>query len=231
MIKLLMTVDSELSEILQLIAIRKSHFEVRSTTSGTELMALAHSFEPEILIVGQTLSDMGAAECCRQIKADASLSRIPVLLVGAESDWAGCRDALEDGRIARPFSVNEINRTLLRHLEFIERAVARRNASLRIDYYGDGVEGVGYTSDVCRDGLFLRLQEPIAEHEQLQLIFQLPQGNRPTIRALGEVVRTVAPGADPFRPSGVGIRLSRISGRDRQELSSFVNDIPTGDDE
>ena len=90
---------------------------------------------------------------------------------------------------------------------------------------------MGYATDVGRDGLFLKVNEPIAEHEKLQLIFQLPHGDRPTIRAMGEVVRIVTPADDPSRPAGVGIRLNRISDRDRQELSRFVDHTPEGADE
>jgi len=119
----------------------------------------------------------------------------------------------------------------LRQHDFIERSCPRKNASLRIDYYGDNAEGMGYATDVGRDGLFLKVNEPIAEHAQLQLIFQLPHGDRPTIRAMGKVVRTVTQADDPSRPSGVGIRLSRISGRDRQELSRFVDHTQESADE
>ena len=93
---------------------------------------------------------------------------------------------------------------------------------MRVTYFHGNDERLGYSKDLAVEGLFLRTRESFAVGDALQVIFELPSGDRPTIRAEGDVMRQIKPDQDSPLIPGIGLRFRRLSSRDRRELERYI---------
>ena len=84
-------------------------FEVQGTSRSDAVIALAESFNPDLVILDYRVSGANGGEICRQIKSDPKFSVIPVIIFSAyinktsELFAYGC-----DAIINKPFDLNEL---------------------------------------------------------------------------------------------------------------------------
>ncbi len=72
-----------------------------------------------------------------------------------------------------------------------------------------------YVADLSRSGAFIRTENPLPVGTRVSLRFTVILDELETIEGAGEVVRTVAPGAD--HPAGMGVVFTQLT-RVSQEL-------------
>ncbi|MEM7137281.1 MAG: response regulator [Myxococcota bacterium] len=86
-------------------------YDVVTAADGPEVLAMVARRPPDLLMLDANMSQLDAFEILRILKADASLERIPVLLVTDEGDLESRRRGLELGAedyLTRPYRVFEI---------------------------------------------------------------------------------------------------------------------------
>ena len=81
--------------------------------------------------------------------------------------------------------------------------------------------GVATAFDVSTGGIFVEVAQPPRIGERIYLTFILP-GNEPAvpIKAIGEVVRTVAPRTG--QPGGFGVSIVALPMDSRQALNAYI---------
>jgi two-component system, OmpR family, response regulator len=106
----LLVVDDE-PYIADLLAtsLRFVGFDVRVASSGTEALALAEQYRPELLVLDVMLPDMDGFEVCRQIRA-AGRPVAVVFLTARDSteDKVGGLTIGGDDYVTKPFSLEEV---------------------------------------------------------------------------------------------------------------------------
>lgn len=88
-------------------------YDVVSAADGPEVLAMVARHPPDLVVLDAHMSEIDAFEVLRILKADVSLSTIPVLLVTEEGDLESRRRGLELGAedyLAKPYRVFEIQR-------------------------------------------------------------------------------------------------------------------------
>lgn len=123
--KVLVVEDDE--DILELIVynLKKNRYEVVSTSSGEEAIALAQSEKPEIILLDIMLPDINGIEVCRRVKNHNSLAKLPIVFIsakGEEEDVCRGLEAGADDYIVKPFSVKIL---LARVQSVVRRASAK----------------------------------------------------------------------------------------------------------
>lgn len=85
-------------------------FEVHTTSTTNDILEVAQSFDPHLIILDYQLSDSNGDDICNKLKNDARLSHIPVMMFSAyvtrdahHPNAHGC-----DAVIAKPFDLNEL---------------------------------------------------------------------------------------------------------------------------
>jgi len=84
-------------------------YDVATAVDGETAVASAVAAPPDLVILDIMMPGIDGFEACRQIRANASTARTPVLMFSAlseESDAA--RTAGADGLIAKPFSLPDL---------------------------------------------------------------------------------------------------------------------------
>jgi len=82
-------------------------FEVGSVYSGTDAVARAAAFRPDLVLMDLSLPDRTGWEVLRELRADAALAQVRVLVVSANAhEYApGSPEALHDGFVMKPVDV------------------------------------------------------------------------------------------------------------------------------
>jgi DNA-binding response OmpR family regulator len=110
MLKRILVLDDN-PGILDIIreALLYQHFEVKVTLQSENIISLAESYRPDLIILDYHLSGSNGNQICRRIKAHPALGHIPVIICSAyiqkDADLSGwyCDDV-----IAKPFGLNEL---------------------------------------------------------------------------------------------------------------------------
>ena len=82
--KRVLVVDDN-SDILEIVGEILSYekFEVKSVSEGTGLIKLAENYLPDLILPDYRLPEGNGGELCRQIKSNAKLRHIPVVIFTA----------------------------------------------------------------------------------------------------------------------------------------------------
>ena len=100
-------------DIANLIAhyVRKSGWQAHVAASGPEAVTHARESPTDLLILDVMLPGMSGLDVCRVLRAEASTSQLPIIMVTAraeETDRIAGLDIGADDYIAKPFSPNEL---------------------------------------------------------------------------------------------------------------------------
>ncbi len=131
--------DKDIVELVR-YNLEKEGFQVVASADGTTGLAQIRKSPPDLLILDLMLPKLSGLEICKEIRKDASLNRLPVLILTAKGEEADRVVGLElgaDDYVTKPFSPRELVarvKALLRRSEPISSADKPIEiGSLRID--------------------------------------------------------------------------------------------------
>jgi DNA-binding response OmpR family regulator len=103
--------EPEMIDLIRLILARKG-YNVKGAAGGVEGIRLVKEIHPDLVLLDLMMPDMDGWEVYQQMKAEASLRDIPVIVVTAKAQnidkVLGLHIAKVDDYIAKPFSPQEL---------------------------------------------------------------------------------------------------------------------------
>ena len=103
--------EPEMIDLIRLILNRKG-YKVEGAAGGVEGIRLIKEIRPDLVLLDLMMPDMDGWEVYQQMKAEASLRDIPVIVVTAKAQnidkVLGLHIAKVDDYIAKPFSPQEL---------------------------------------------------------------------------------------------------------------------------
>src|ERR1700689_3579868 len=112
-------------DIVELVRYNLAHegFQVTSMSDGGSGLAQVKKAPPDVLLLDLMLPKLSGLEICKEIRRDASLNRLPILMLTARGEEADRVVGLEmgaDDYVTKPFSPRELVariKALLRRVE------------------------------------------------------------------------------------------------------------------
>ena len=150
----------ELDEELQSTFLQRAGWRLLSADSGATLLDQVRAERPDLLLIDTVGREDAGLAFCRQVKAERELARIPILVLGRAPTAATASEAGADAFVTKPVSRERLLAAIRKLLPTTERTSERRQESLRVAFFREGRESLGYTRDLSADGLFLRSSEP-----------------------------------------------------------------------
>src|SRR3984885_2879776 len=129
-------------DIVELVRYNLAHegFQVTSMSDGGSGLAQVKKAPPDVLLLDLMLPKLSGLEICKEIRRDASLNRLPILMLTARGEEADRVVGLEmgaDDYVTKPFSPRELAARVKALLRRVEPAAAREKlidgGVLRID--------------------------------------------------------------------------------------------------
>ena len=108
----ILVVDDE-PDLLELVRfnLERAGFSVETAASGCEALERLRRAPPDLMLLDVMLPDVSDTEICRQVRADAGLAQLPVILLTARADEADRAIGLElgaDDYVTKPFSPRDL---------------------------------------------------------------------------------------------------------------------------
>jgi len=119
---------------------------------------------------------------------------------------------------------NLIDRTC----EFSSRKEARVQKTLTLTFKDRQSFVKAYTGNISKGGLFIMTEHPLKESEEFLLRLQLPDLPEP-IKITCEVLWVRQQGESEKRPSGMGVKFSKMTKRDNQILTQYFQSLIGGE--
>jgi CheY-like chemotaxis protein len=105
---------------LILVILAASRYELITANDALEALRFLEQRRPDLILLDLQLPGMDGLELTRRLKADATLSRIPVVAVTAyamKGDENKARDAGCDGYLVKPVDKRQLREVVKRYLE------------------------------------------------------------------------------------------------------------------
>ena len=123
--KFILIIDDEADfrEIMRLI-LENSNFRVATASNGAEGLEKAR-LKPDLILLDLTMPDIDGHEVCKRLKADNSLSAIPVIILTSRNETIDKVEALDIGAtdyIGKDFPIEEIMARINRAIKDIQPA-------------------------------------------------------------------------------------------------------------
>jgi two-component system OmpR family response regulator len=108
--------DPDIQVILRMVLTRMGKCEVTLIDQGDQVLALAKSINPVLILLDMMLPEMSGIEICQALKSDPATQAIPVIFLTARTQPAEMKEGLRLGAVgylAKPFDpmtlVGQIN--------------------------------------------------------------------------------------------------------------------------
>ena len=227
--KILLADDVDFFLTLEKTFLQREEIEILVAKNGRQAYEMIATHRPDLALLDLYMPEMNGDECCRQVKENPELSRIPVIMVttaGKEEEQARCRKAGCDEIILKPIHRRTFVETIRSFLQVSERTEPRTPVQMEVKY-GQQQLLTGYSVNLSTGGLFLETENPLSQDEALQLTFYLPNQNQP-IACRGSVAWVNAPEvpSKPTLPSGMGIKFMDLELEQLHQIRAFLKTIP-----
>jgi CheY-like chemotaxis protein len=119
---LILNVDDRPASLYARDRVLRLHgFTVANADSGRSALDVARQLQPHLILLDVHLGDVDGRELCRDVKADAALGHIPVLLISSTLNNAATHETVRmsraDGFIAEPVAPDVLAGTIRKVLE------------------------------------------------------------------------------------------------------------------
>lgn len=225
--KILLVDDVQLFLEQEKTFFHREQFDLFVARNGVEALRIVRQNRPELVFMDLYMPEMGGDECCRMIKADEELCKIPVIIVtkGVSEDdfersWkSGCDDI-----IVKPINRHYFMAITKKYLNIQFRATPRFIARLRIRY-GENAENLltDYCINLSTGGIFIETSDCLPIDTILSIEFILPENER-TISCKGRVawLNESDSISDQKLPVGMGLQFLDISPDDMNAVGQYI---------
>ena len=107
-----LVIDDE-KDLLELVRynLEKEHLDVITASDGASGLEIALKHKPDLVVLDLMMPGMSGLEVCKQLRADARMGRVPIIMLtakAAETDKIVGLEMGADDYVTKPFSVREL---------------------------------------------------------------------------------------------------------------------------
>ena len=211
MAKILIVDDVKLLRDIYKRHLATSRIEVFTAAEGEEALEIARRELPDLIIMDRYMPKMDGIASCMAIKADSSLTHIPVIMAtnaAQQDDEDECIRAGASGFISKPVDDTTFLDVIREYLPEVNRRPARVAEALEMKIIADHGPHPALTEDISVNGAFAVTDLHVSVNEELMFSFLLP-GKEVPIEVKGRVVWLRKGGA----VSGFGVEFSKVTGQ------------------
>src|SRR5690606_36025250 len=107
-------------QLMQRVFLQKPDIRLIAAMQGRLGIDLAREHQPDLILLDVHLPDMSGREVLGELRGDADLRQIPVIVISADATQKQIDAMLNDGAddyLTKPFDVRELVTTVMRTLE------------------------------------------------------------------------------------------------------------------
>jgi CheY-like chemotaxis protein len=187
----------------------------------------ARKILPDLVYLAYSLPGMDGAACCRELKADPELARVPVIMVSnaTEEEIAFCRAAGCDALITKPVDRREFleaGRSLLSRTQRRDERIPCRAIT---SYALGGKSYYGTIEDISLSGMFVGTSRETVPGADIAMKFILPWSGAALIEATGRIARLNDPRQNQRLPRGFGVVFLDLGKEAEEQIKDYLESI------
>lgn len=232
--KILLVDDSHTFLMYAGLLLKRLGFTVIPAEDGVELMALLKLKNPDLVMMDITMPRMDGLKALQFIKEDEETSRIPVVIVTANSSSETaerCKSLGCSGYLVKPIKIDKLHE-VLQQCFFSDRKAYRKY--LRASYremvtvtFGDEQREL-LAETISEGGIYVRCEDPPKKIENVEVSIRLT-GEDP-VKLKGTVIYRKAKYGDfSTIPPGIAIAFNGVAEDISARLKEHVESLLAGD--
>jgi CheY-like chemotaxis protein len=224
MIKILLVDDMRNFLNLEVSFLRRADSKIITAKDGVEALKLAKIEKPQIIMLDVVMPKMNGIECCRILKSDPVLKKIPVIMVTStdketESMKAGCDDF-----VRKPINESAFLEEIKKFVDIKIRKEERYDISIEVRYRYKGKHISVYSRDMSCSGFSIITEDKIPLNTILDLELMLPLKNKTeSHKYRAKVVRTFKEGTGNRVIKGIGLEIVVASSKSISAIKTFID--------
>jgi CheY-like chemotaxis protein len=172
--------------------LRRTSIRLLSARTGSEVLTLAGTSDPGLLLLEYSMPVMKGDQVCRRLRADKRLVKVPVIIVGPPEPpriEVSCRKSGCSLFSPAPVDFSRLLPRVAEYLGVAQRQEERLSVVLSISYGTVKSEVLGRSMDLSSGGMLVRTPTPLRVGFFVNLRFNPDKGRR-SIMAQGRIRRT-----------------------------------------
>lgn len=170
--------------------LKNSPVALFTAKDGMEAFEIARKEQPDLIFMDLHMPKMNGAECCRCLKADEQLKKIPVVMVttaGKDEDREACFNAGCNDFLTKPLEKSLFMDVARYYLPSINRRERRVPCRTKVRFRVYGVTLSGEIIDVSKHGIYLAAGLDLEAGAEVEVTFCLPDDDAAIVQAKGKV--------------------------------------------
>jgi CheY-like chemotaxis protein len=226
--KILLVDDTKLFLRLEQEYLKQSSVAVFTASNGREALETARKIMPDLIYMDLNMPVMSGIECCRAIKADSDLCKIPVILVttmGMEDSVEQCKRAGCDGFLTKPIDRKAFLDLGRSFLPSINRRERRANCRVKALFRVNNGE---YRSGTCLDlnirGVYIACSDGFSVDDKVEVNVMVSGNSDDLVEAWGRVawVNSAPSRVKPQLAEGFGVEFLAITDESTGLIKQFI---------
>ena len=225
--KILLAESSNIVLQIEKRCLRDAGVSIFTAADSKEALSNARKIRPDLVYLAFNLHGAGGISCCRALKSDPELRRIPVVMVctvaGDEpglSRAAGC-----DAVVSKPVDRREFLETGLSLIPGTAPSGERMPCRTIVDCSTNADTFYGSIEDISSSGMFVGSAREVAAGDLLSVKFVLPQSGAVPIETVVRV--NWVNGSKQLRnghlPHGFGVLFQGLESDAIEQIKDYMN--------
>jgi CheY-like chemotaxis protein len=203
--------------------LQNSSVNVITANNGVDALDAIDKKRPDLIFMDLEMPEMNGVDCCRAIRSNPTLAKIPVVMITGRGDDASmetCRDAGCNDFLTKPLNRNLFLETAIKYVRSVERREKRATVRVAGTVRSRAASFPCVLHDLSIGGAFVGADEDfqVEVGRVVQISFQLPDGS--PIECQGNIVWTK--GATSGTPSGFGVNFALLPRHTKDALISYL---------
>jgi CheY-like chemotaxis protein len=232
-LKILVADDVDFYREVMCTYFKRTPATILTATGGEDALRLIRSEKPDLAYLDVGMQDLSGIECCKQVKMDPGLKKIPVLLIFTPDRDASVEDVQNsgcDGFLRKPFGKEEFLNLGHRFLFDIERRERRVPCQMTVDFTIAGSTHQGRAHDLSLHGMYVEFREELPPGRLASISFMLPTISPHRLKSLCRInwINQGFPRPDLKLPQGFGLQFQSINDADAAIVKTYVDKYLNG---
>jgi CheY-like chemotaxis protein len=232
--RLLIVVDGDGAQLYHTsILLQRLEYNIFTTKTAEEALEIMNITVPALVLSDVVLPNMDGLALLKQIKQNAKLHEVPLIIHTASNDPALKEISLREGAAAflkKSIDPDALYAAIQNATETAPRHYIRLKVCLQVIIGEESVTNSSLVGDcvtaISENGMYVSTPQPLQKGSQQSFTFFLQNMK---IKALGSVLYSFDREQGPLRTPGMGIKFTQIRPEDQAIIRDFIKKQLTQD--
>jgi CheY-like chemotaxis protein len=207
--------------------LRKSGVNILTCQNGKDALDIIRNKKPHLAVMAAEMPMMNGFDCCRTVKMDENLQKIPVLLTMSSGKWEEvdrCRQSGCDEVIIKPINRHIFYSVINKYVTLNKRTAPRFRVRFpAIWTSGDGQRNSGYVVNISTKGIFVETEATAIVNSIISVNFTLPVHDvEINCKARVSCVMLKDSTLKYTYPKGLGLEFADLSEENYSYISEYI---------